>query len=56
MKFENAQKLLDKYVKGQTLKRHCLTVAITLEFFAKDFKAQDPQVWKSVGLLHDIDF
>ncbi|MDR2860665.1 MAG: HD domain-containing protein [Elusimicrobiota bacterium] len=56
MKFENAQKLLDKYVKGETLKRHCLTVAVTMEFWAKDLGQSDPENWKSIGLLHDIDF
>jgi putative nucleotidyltransferase with HDIG domain len=56
MKFENAQKLLDKYVKGDTLKRHCLTVATVMDFWAKDLGQQDSEAWKSIGLLHDIDF
>ncbi|MDR1941985.1 MAG: HDIG domain-containing protein [Endomicrobium sp.] len=56
MKFENAQKLLEKYVKGDTLKRHCLTVAVVMEYFAKDFAQPDPELWKSAGYLHDIDF
>jgi predicted hydrolase (HD superfamily) len=56
MKFQDAQVLLDKYVKGDTLKRHCLTVAIVMEYWAKDLKQDDFETWKSVGLLHDIDF
>ena len=58
MKFEDAQRLLDKYIKGDTLKRHCLTAAVTMEFWAKDLGLddQDVETWKSVGLLHDIDF
>ncbi|MDR2772407.1 MAG: HDIG domain-containing protein [Elusimicrobiota bacterium] len=55
MKFDDAQLLLDKYVKGETLKRHCLTTALVLEFWAKEL-GEDSQFWKSVGLLHDIDF
>ncbi|MDR3112862.1 MAG: HD domain-containing protein [Endomicrobium sp.] len=56
MKFENAQNLLAKYVKSKTLLRHSLTVAYVLEYFAKELGQQCPQLWKSVGLLHDIDF
>jgi predicted hydrolase (HD superfamily) len=56
MKFETAQKLLDKYVKTAPLKRHCLTVAAVMEYFAKDFDAENAETWKSAGYLHDIDF
>ena len=56
MLFADAQKLLDKYVKSETLRRHCLTVAVTLEYWASALGEADPEFWKSAGLLHDIDF
>ena len=56
MLFVDAQKLLDKYVKGETLRRHFLTVAVTLEYWARALGEADPEFWKSAGLLHDIDF
>ncbi|MDR0823324.1 MAG: HD domain-containing protein [Endomicrobium sp.] len=57
MKFSDAKELLEKYVKGETLRRHCLTVAIVMEFWAKEFGEEaNAETWKSVGYLHDIDF
>ncbi|MDR2430795.1 MAG: HD domain-containing protein [Candidatus Margulisbacteria bacterium] len=56
MLFSDAQKLLDKYVKGETLRRHCLTVAVALEYWARSLGEPEPESWKSLGLLHDIDF
>ncbi|MDR3284297.1 MAG: HDIG domain-containing protein [Treponema sp.] len=56
MKFTDAQALLDKYVNGETLKRHCLTVAVALEYWAREYGEADPETWRCVGLLHDIDF
>jgi predicted hydrolase (HD superfamily) len=56
MKFTDAQALLDKYVKGETLKRHSLTVAVALDYWAQEFGEADPETWRCVGLLHDIDF
>jgi putative nucleotidyltransferase with HDIG domain len=56
MLFSDAQKLLDKHVKSETLRRHCLTVAVALEYWARELGAPDPEFWKCAGLLHDIDF
>jgi predicted hydrolase (HD superfamily) len=56
MLFSDAQKLLDKYIQGETLRRHCLTVAVALEYWARALGEPDPEFWKCVGLLHDIDF
>jgi putative nucleotidyltransferase with HDIG domain len=56
MKFSDAQKLLGKYVKGETLLRHSLTVAVVLEYWAKELGELDPETWRCIGLLHDIDF
>jgi putative nucleotidyltransferase with HDIG domain len=56
MKFADAEVLLGKYVKGETLLRHCLTVAVVLEYWAKEFGEADPETWRCIGFLHDIDF
>lgn len=56
MKIEDAQKLLSKYVTGETLLRHCKTVSVTMKYWAELFGEKDPEFWECVGLLHDIDF
>nr|MDE5899394.1 HD domain-containing protein [Treponemataceae bacterium] len=56
MKVAHAQKLLEKYVSGETLLRHCRTVAAVLRHFAEKRGERDAEFWESVGLLHDIDF
>jgi putative nucleotidyltransferase with HDIG domain len=56
MRFTDAQRLLGKYVTGETLLRHCLTVAVVLEYWARESGEADPETWRCIGLLHDIDF
>lgn len=55
MKPEKAYELLSKYVKGETLLRHCKTVGITMRYYAEKY-GEDADYWESVGILHDIDF
>ena len=55
MKPQTAFELLGKYVKGQTLLRHCKTVGVTMRYFAQKY-GEDADYWESVGILHDIDF
>jgi predicted hydrolase (HD superfamily) len=56
MKLEQAKELLAKYVKGETLTRHCVTVSAAMDYWAKLLKEDDPEFWACVGMLHDIDF
>ena len=56
MKFADAETLLRKYVTGETLLRHSYTVAVALEYWAKDAGEHDAETWRCVGLLHDLDF
>jgi predicted hydrolase (HD superfamily) len=56
MKIGNARNLLSKYVHGETLMRHSLTVSAVLRHFAELTGESDPEFWECVGLLHDIDF
>lgn len=55
MKPVTAVELLSKYVKGETLLRHCKTVGVAMRYFAEKF-GEDADYWQSVGILHDIDF
>lgn len=50
-----AEELLSKYVKGETLLRHCKTVGVAMRHFAEKY-GEDADYWESVGILHDIDF
>lgn len=52
---EAAWNLLNEYVHGETLLRHCLTVEAVMRHFAPLF-GEDPEKWGLTGLLHDIDF
>lgn len=55
MKPSAAYDLLSKYVKGETLLRHCKTVGVAMRYFAEKY-GEDPDYWESAGILHDIDF
>lgn len=52
---DTAFKLLQKYVHGETLLRHCKTVGTAMRYFAEKY-GESPDYWESVGILHDIDF
>jgi predicted hydrolase (HD superfamily) len=56
MKIEQAEKLLAEYVSGETLVRHCHTVATVMRRYAEILGETDPEFWECVGLLHDLDF
>lgn len=55
MTITDAQKLLDKYVTGSTLRRHCLTVSTVMGYWAEQ-EGEDSEFWQVTGLLHDLDF
>ena len=55
MTITEAQKLLDKYVTGSTLRRHCLTVSAVMGYWAEQ-EGEDSEFWQVTGLLHDLDF
>ena len=56
MKIEQAKELLAKYVNGETLLRHCVTVSAAMRYWAELLGEEDPEFWECVGMLHDIDF
>lgn len=52
---ENGWALLTKYVQGDTLIRHCLSVEACMREYARIFD-EDVEYWGFVGLIHDFDF
>lgn len=52
---EASWKLLNEYVKSETLLRHAITVEAVMRHFASLFN-EDAEKWGIIGLLHDIDF
>ncbi len=50
-----AYALLERYVTGETLLRHSLTVEAAMRHWA-ELLGEDQDRWGVIGLLHDIDF
>jgi putative nucleotidyltransferase with HDIG domain len=55
MKPAEAMELLNVHVHTDWLKKHCLATAAIMRSLAKRLDG-DPELWWSVGLLHDLDF
>ena len=55
---QDAPDLLNKYVKSESLKRHCFSVAFVMEAYAKKYgqSPDEQEKWFISGLLHDFDF
>lgn len=52
---DQAQILLEKYIKNESLRRHCYMVAQAMEAYAADL-GEDTDLWYQAGLLHDLDW
>lgn len=52
---EEALNLLNEYVKSESLKRHCFSVAASMESYAEKFGEDKNKFW-ICGLLHDFDW
>ena len=53
---EQAEKLLKKYNKEAFHIQHAETVSTVMGEFAKEYDAENIDFWRTVGMLHDIDF
>lgn len=51
-----AEILLNKYVKNNSLLTHSKIVSGILGYFADKYAINEKEYWEVVGLLHDIDF
>lgn len=47
--------LLHEYTKGESLRKHALSVEVAMRAYAKKFSA-DEEVWGITGLIHDFDY
>lgn len=52
---EDAYKLLEKHIKDESLINHSLMVEATMAHFAEKFD-EDVEKWRTIGLIHDLDF
>lgn len=53
--FAEAQMLLDAWVQSESLRKHCMAVSASMRHMASR-TAADPELWATVGLLHDLDY
>jgi len=53
---EEALALLKKHIKNEALLKHALAVEAVMARFAEKFGEEDPQKWRVVGLVHDLDY
>lgn len=52
---ENAWALLNEFVKGEPLLRHCIGVEAAMREYARVW-GEDEELWGFVGLIHDFDY
>lgn len=55
MNKQEAIDLMERMIENPSLRRHCLTVALVMEAYAKKL-GQDSDYWFVTGLLHDADY
>ncbi|HOP67095.1 MAG TPA: HDIG domain-containing protein [Methanoregulaceae archaeon] len=54
-KTETARQLLEQYVSGESLIRHCLACGAIMKKAAGTL-GEDEERFETIGILHDIDF
>ncbi len=52
---EDAMALLKEYNKDDALVKHALAVEAVMEHFANKYE-EDPEKWRVIGLIHDLDY
>ena len=53
---EEAMKIVEKYNKEPFHREHAQTVGKVMEYFARENDPGNVDFWKTVGIMHDIDF
>ncbi len=53
---EEAMTLLKKHNKNDALIKHALAVEAVMGHFAEKFGEEDPEKWRVIGLIHDLDY
>jgi uncharacterized protein len=52
---EEAVKLMESYLQGESLRKHCYATEAVMRAMAERL-GYDPELWGIVGLLHDLDY
>jgi putative nucleotidyltransferase with HDIG domain len=52
---EEAAKLMENYLQGESLRKHCYATEAVMRAMAEKMGC-DPSLWGIVGLLHDLDY
>src|SRR5664280_2471759 len=52
---KQAIELLNSHMQNVNLRRHCLAVGFTMRSLAQKLGG-DPDVWETLGILHDADW
>jgi uncharacterized protein len=52
---EEAAKLMEEYLQGESLRKHCYATEAVIRAMAERL-GHDPELWGIVGLLHDLDY
>ncbi len=52
---QEAIDLMESMIENPSLRRHCLTVGLVMEAYAKKL-GQDSDYWFATGVLHDADY
>ena len=55
MNREQANAILEKYMKGEAYRQHSYAVEAIMKGLAKRLAPEDVEYWGIVGLLHDLD-
>ncbi len=53
---EEALALLKKYNQSDALIKHALAMEAVMAYFARKFGEADPEKWRVIGLIHDLDY
>ncbi len=53
---EEAISLLKKHNQSDALIKHALAVEAVMGHFAEKFGEEDPEKWRVIGLIHDLDY
>src|SRR5947207_2155089 len=51
----DAYELMTSHVKNENLRKHMLSVEVTMRFYARKY-GEDEELWAMTGLLHDWDY
>jgi putative nucleotidyltransferase with HDIG domain len=52
---ESSWDLLAQHTKSDSLRKHAVAVEILMRAYARKY-GEDPEIWGTVGLLHDFDY